>query len=299
MTKLIHVLAVALAATAAAHENETLAETRAKLEDARVKLAEAAREMAEATREQFVSRSDRAMLGVLIADQDEQGVIVGGVAPDGGAEAAGVLAGDVITGINGEPLTGLDRPGVRLREILDDVVSGDPVNVVILRDGESSDVEVVTMAPRFDFDFDWSPRVDVPGRVMAFRDRFERREDDLQLVDIGEDLGAYFGVDAGVLVLDTPAKTDLRPGDIIKRIDGADVGSSAEAYRLLEGDGEAAVEVQRKTNGGIGIVRRHETVSLTVDKRPRRGGVFLFRSGDGGDEHEEDVEVHVEVEEAR
>ena len=304
MTKLICVLAVALAGTAVAHEDETLAETRAKLEDARAKLAEAAREMAEATREQFVSRSDRAMLGVLIANQDEQGVIVGGVAPDGGAEAAGVLAGDVITGINGEPLTGLDRPGERLREILDDVASGDPVNVVILRDGELSELEVVTtdayrgdLVPRFDFD--WLPRVDVPARVMAFRDRFDGRPDDLQLVDIGEDLGDYFGVDAGVLVLDTPAKTDLRPGDIIKRIDGADIGSSTEAYRLLEGEGEAAVEVQRKTAGGVGIVRRFGPVSLTVDKRPRRDGVFVFRSRDGGDEREEDVEVHVEVDEAQ
>lgn len=303
MTKLICVLAVALCTTAVAHEDEALAETRAGLEDARARLAEAARQMAEATRAQFVARSDRAMLGVLIADQDEQGVVVGGVTPDGGAEAAGVLADDVITGINGEPLTGLDRPGERLREILDDVASGDPVNVVILRDGELSEVEVVTTdAFRADlvphFDFDWFPRVDVPGRVMAFRDRFERRADDLQLVDIGEDLGDYFGVDAGVLVLDTPTKTELRPGDILKRIDGADVGSAAEAYRLLEGDGEAAVEVQRKTSGGVGIVRRHGPVSLTVDRRPRRGGVFVFGSRDGGDEHEEDVEVHVEVEEA-
>ena len=293
MRKLICVLAVALAATAVAHEDETLAETRAKLADARAKLAEAAREMAEATREQFVHRSDRAMLGVLIADQDEQGVTVGGVAPDGGAEAAGVLAGDVITGINGEPLTGLDRPGERLREILDDVESGDPVNVVILRDGELSDIEVVTtdvyrgdLVPRFDFDFNWLPRVDVPGRVIALRDRFEHRESDLKLADIGEDLGDYFGVDAGVLVLDTPSNSDLRPGDILKRIDDADVGSSAEAYRLLAGEGEAAVEVRRK----------NRSVDLTVAKHSRRG-VFVLKSGDSGDE--EDVEVHVEVEEAR
>ncbi len=294
MRKLICVLAVALAGTAVAHEEETLAETRAKLEDARAKLAEAAREMAEATREQFVHRSDRAMLGVLIADQDEQGVIVGGVAPDGGAEAAGVLAGDVITGINGEPLTGLDRPGERLREILDDVESGDPVNVVILRDGELSEIEVVTtdvyrgdLVPRFDFDFDWLPRVDVPGRVIALRDRFEHRDSDLKLADIGEDLGDYFGVDAGVLVLDTPSNSDLRPGDILKRIDDADVGSSAEAYRLLAGEGNAAVEVRRK----------NRSVDLTVAKHSRRGGVFVLKSRDGGDD--EDVEVHVEVEEAQ
>ena len=294
MTKVICALAVAFAVTAAAHEDETLAETRAKLADARAKLAEAARDMAAATREQFVARSDRAMLGVLIADQDEQGVVVGGVTPDGGAEAAGVLADDVITGINGEALTGLDRPGERLREILDDVASGDPVNVVILRDGELSEVEVVTtdayradLVPHFDFDFDWLPRVDVPGRVMAFRDRFERRDPDLKLADIGEDLGDYFGVDAGVLVLDTPTNSDLRPGDILKRIDDADVGSSDEAYRLLAGEGEAAVEVRRK----------NRSVDLTVAKHSRRGSVFVLKSRDGGDE--EDVEVHVEVEEAQ
>ena len=295
MRTLIGALAVALAGTAVAHEEDALAETRASLEDARARLAEAAREMAEATREQFVARSDRAMIGVLIADQGEQGVVVGGVTPDGGAEAAGVLADDVITGINGEPLTGLDRPGQRLREILNDVASGDPVNLVILRDGELSEVEVVTtkayrgdLVPHFDFDFDWLPRVDMPARVMSFRDRFERRADDLKLVDIGEDLGDYFGVDAGVLVLDTPSNSDLRPGDILKRIDDADVGSSDEAYRLLAGDGDAVVEVRRK----------NRSVDLTVAKHSRRGGVFVLRSRDGGQDHEEEVEVEVDVEEA-
>lgn len=293
MRKMTYVLAVALAATAVAHEDDNLAETRASLEDARARLAEAAREMAEATREQFAARSDRAMIGVLIADQDEQGVLVGGVTPDGGAEAAGVLADDLITGINGEPLTGLDRPGQRLREILEDVTSGDPVNLVVLRDGELSEVEVVTTnAYRADlvphFDFDWLPRVDVPARVMAFRDRFERRGNDLKLVDIGEDLGDYFGVDAGVLVLDTPTKSDLRPGDILKRIDDADIGSSDEAYRLLAGDGEAAVEVRRK----------NRSVDVTVAKHSRRPGVFVFRAGDGDEEHEDEVEVEVDVEEA-
>ncbi|MCY4013859.1 MAG: PDZ domain-containing protein [Gammaproteobacteria bacterium] len=293
MKRMIGVLAVAVTTTAGAHDEDALAETRASLEDARARLAEAAREMAEATREQFAARSDRAMIGVLIADQDEQGVLVGGVTPDGGAEAAGVLADDLITGINGEPLTGLDRPVRRLREVLDDVTAGDPVNVVILRDGELSDVEVVTTkAYRGDlvphFDFDWLPRVDVPARVMAFRDRFERRGNDLKLVDIGEDLGDYFGVDAGVLVLDTPANSDLRPGDIVKRIDDADVGSSSEAYRLLAGDGEAAVEVRRK----------NRSVDVTVAKHSRRPGVFVFRAGDGDEEHEDEVEVEVDVGEA-
>lgn len=305
MRKMTYVLAVAFAASAVAHEDDTLAETRASLEDARARLTEAAREMAEATREQFAARSDRAMIGVLIADQDEQGVVVGGVTPDGGAEAAGVLADDVITGINGEPLTGLDKPGQRLREILEDVASGDPVNLVILRDGELSEVEVVTtkayradLVPHFDFDFDWLPKAsDWPGRVVALGNRFERHRDDLKLVDIGADLGAYFNVDAGVLVLDTPPKSGLKPGDIVKRIDGADVASSQEAYQLLRGEGDAVVEVFRRIDG-VGVVRKGRAVEVTVAKHSRRGGVFVLRSGDGGEEHEEEVEVRVDVEAA-
>jgi len=66
----------------------------------------------------------------------------------------------------------------------------------------------------------------------------------LQLVDIGEDLGKYFGVDAGVLVLDVPPGSALKPGDILRRIDDADIGNAREAYRLLaelDAAGEATV----------------------------------------------------------
>lgn len=298
MRKVIGLLAVVLATTGAAREEEALTETQAKLNDARAKMAEAARELAQATREQFLTRSDRAMLGVLIADQDERGVVVGGVTPDSGAEAAGVAAHDIITGINGEALTGLDRPGAKLREVLDGVESGQSVTLVLLRDGELSEVDVVTtttyrddLVPRFDFD--WLPNVDVSGGFAALRDRFDRREHDLKLVDIGADLGAYFNVDAGVLVLDTPAKSALKPGDIVKRIDDADVGSAAEAYRLLGGDGEAVVQVWRRYADGVGVIRRNRLVDLTVPKLPRRGSVFVFSPGDGGDEHVEEVEIEV------
>ena len=289
MRKAIGLLAVVLATTGAAHEEEMLAEERAKLSEARAKMAEAARELARATRDQFVARSDGPMLGVLIADQDERGVVVGGVTPDGGAEAAGIVADDIITGIDGEALTGMDRPIEKLRAILDGVESGDPVTLVVLRDGELSEVDVVTttayrgdLVPRFDFD--WLQRADFPGRVAALRSRLEREPDEggLKLADIGEDLGDYFGVDAGVLVLNTPAGSDLRPGDIVRRVDGADVGSSDEAYRLLRGDGDAAVEVRRK----------NRSTEVVVARQPHRGGVFVFRSGDD-EPHEEEVEVHV------
>jgi len=66
------------------------------------------------------------------------------------------------------------------------------------------------------------------------------------------------------------------------------LGSSSEAYRLLAGDGEAAVEVRRK----------NRSVDVTVAKHSRRPGVFVFRAGDGDEEHEDEVEVEVNVGEA-
>ena len=57
----------------------------------------------------------------------------------------------------------------------------------------------------------------------------------------------YFGVDGGVLVLTTPAGNELKPDDMLRRIDGADIASAAEAYRLLWRIAEdAEVEVRRK-----------------------------------------------------
>ena len=287
MRKLICLLAIGCTAAVAAQEEEALRDAREKLADAQARLTEAAREMADATRHQFVARSDRAMLGVLIAEQGEEGVVVGGVTPDSGADAAGIVADDVITGINGEPLTGLAKPGERLVEILADVESGDPVTLVVLRDGELSEMDVVTSRYRPDvasrFDFDWWPR-DAAAPIVALRSRFARSDGGLELVDIGEDLGDYFGVDAGVLVLDTPPKSELRPGDIIKRVDGADVASSEEARRLLAGEGdEAAVEVRRK----------NRALELTVARDEARPRGFMFRSS-GGDVDEREVEIDVD-----
>ena len=56
-----------------------------------------------------------------------------------------------------------------------------------------------------------------------------------------------------MLVLDTPAKSELKPGDILKRIDGAAVSSARDAYRLLrrlEEDAQAEVRPQEPQSHG-------------------------------------------------
>ena len=295
MRKLVLMAAIALAVTATAHDEEEFAEMRAKMTQARAKMADAAKQIAEVTRRQFAIKPDRAFLGVLIADQDGQGVAVGGVTPDSGAEVAGVLADDLIVKIDGQVLTGLDRPGEKLREVLDEVSPGDTVKLVILRDGDSSDVDVTTTAYGDDRmlhiglgDFDWVPKNGWSEPFTALRSRFGRPAEDLRLVDIGEDLGDYFGVDAGVLVLDTPAKSDLRPGDIIKRVNGADVGSSEEAYRLLRSDADEQVSVQ--------VRRKNRSIDVAVAPLSGKGRVFFMGSrAEDEDEAHEEVEIELKA----
>ena len=226
---------------------------------ARDRVAEAAKELAAAVRanpRRVWRGGDRAFLGVLIGEQGEEGIQVASVSPDGGAADAGIEADDVIVAINGKSLVGDDEPVDILHEILAQVDPGDAVDLVILRDDETMPIEVVTteadigvFARRFDdldFDFDWRERRPYRFQWRAHHPRAEGR-DGLRLVDIGEDLGDYFGVDAGVLVLDTPARSEFKPGDILKRIDGAAVSSAADGYRLLRRLAEdAQAEVRRK-----------------------------------------------------
>ncbi len=248
---------------------------RRELEEAREHMDDAVTVWADRVERLWDAREPRrrAFLGVLIGGESEAGIKVAGVTPDGGAEAAGVRTEDMIIEINGRRLTGHERPMVVMREELDQIAPGDPVTVVATRDGDEQSFEVVTTA------VDERTGLD-PGRVTRIvrtlrgangphpfvddhiglggpnlrpgRFLFDT-PDGLRLVDIGADLGEYFGVDGGVLVVNTPAGSELKPGDILRRIDGADIASAAEAYRLLwqrpaaaRGADDAELEVRRK-----------------------------------------------------
>ena len=279
-----------------AERQERLAAAKESMEEAIAQTIEAAQEMAEIQGRRIrhgghcvACNADRAFLGVLISEQGEHGITVAGLSPEGGAEKAGVVEDDVIVAINGESLVGAEAPVDVLHEILEDLAPGDAVELVVLRDDETIPLEVVTTAPVSDFrlaarrlervgrdfgrDFDFEWRERRPGRL----DRRER--DGLRLADIGEDLGDYFGVDAGVLVLDTPAKSAFMPGDILKRIDGAAVSSAADGHRLLRRLTEdAQAEVRRKN--------RKVMVDVSPPpKRERRRVVFVDEEDE---EHEYD-----------
>lgn len=177
----------------------------------------------------------------------------------------------MIVAVNGETLRGERRPLRRLQRVLGEVEPGTSVALVVVRDGEELDFDVATTPA---VSAKWLDRLlahewlDRDGGQWAWEGRGrwfgERRHPGLELVDIGEDLGAYFGVDAGVLVLDTPAASELRPGDIVRRIAGAAVSSAEDAYELLRMlEAEAEGEVRRKN--------RKVTVTLAPAEAARPG----------------------------
>ncbi len=245
--------------------------------------------------EDLFGGGDDAMLGVVIHDHDD-GVHVAAVTPDSGAEAAGILADDVIVAINGKVLATQAHPGRSLREAMADVEAGEKVAIAFVRDGEEHDVDVVATARAHPArSMRW--RMAGPGDSKAIHffgperhmvRRIRRADPELELVDIGEDLGKYFGVDSGVLVLDTPPGSNLKPGDILRRVDDADIRNADEAYRLLadlDEDGTAAI---RREN------RSRNVKVEPVEGMNRHFNVIMRGHEDSGQKVEE-VEVELET----
>lgn len=250
--------AKALTNEAAATAQAEMEAARAQMEAARIEMQEAGRRLAEASRRHMAWWGrNRAFLGVLIGEQSKDGIVVAGVTPAGGAEAAGVEVEDVIVAINGKSLTGHDHPVDTLYRVLEDVSPGGNVKLAVSRNGNIETYDVGT-TPTFihiegrglqrALEIPSATAPVLPSRTWHGLMTSRGATGQLHLVDIGEDLGDYFGVDGGVLVLNAPGKSELKPGDILRRIDGADVGSADEAYRLLAtaSSDDAEVEVRRK-----------------------------------------------------
>lgn len=254
------------AAQAAVESRE--AEVARKLEEAELKMAEAARQIAELTAERLpqmheierrieIINDGRPRLGVNIGEEKGDGPVAGvrivGVTPGSAAAEAGLRAGDTITAINGESMSA-DASGDATRRVLDfmeGVKEGDILEVEYLRDGKVGTVEVEPKAVEmrayafrgFPKDFSMSPMPDMhiaPEMVEKFRNSYTFAWPgnvwaDMELVELNEGLGKYFGADSGVLVVSAPGSNalQLEDGDVIQKIDGREPTSVRHAMRIL------------------------------------------------------------------
>lgn len=238
-------------------------ERAAELREAEARLAEYAARVAElSTRnlpeivrmeERIVNVTGRPVIGITIASDAKQdgpveGVRVIGVTPGSAAADAGLRSGDILTAVNSESMSApsLSEANKRLMRVMRAVDEGDKLDVEYLRDGN---VGKVTVEPRvmdknvFVFatpdGMDIQKEIHVDPNMLAnpsFAFRFGGSGwADMELVELNEGLGRYFGTSEGLLVVNAPESDalQLEDGDVIQGIDGREPQSVGHAIRIL------------------------------------------------------------------
>ncbi|NIP13403.1 MAG: PDZ domain-containing protein [Pseudomonadales bacterium] len=309
-----------------------------RLREAREQLDAAAERLAELHRQMYeVEMSEgrygkRAMLGILLTSMgDDDGLVIAGVTPDGGAKQAGLAAGDRIVAIGGVRLDtgGADKPGKRLSNVVKELEPGDPVEVEYVRDGETVTTEVVTQPKRAfvmkslameldqldpEFTAELAKEFEDLGELKELKE-LGKLEALHQLGDLGEligdmvtvgapikledmdgDLAGYFGVDEGVLVVAPPSEdSELKSGDVLLELDGRDVTDARDAMKTLAMSDET-IDARVLRNGkqrkvSVDCSELTGRHQVAISHGPR---VIRIQRGMDGDD---DVEVKIVVDE--
>ncbi|HEV3334149.1 MAG TPA: PDZ domain-containing protein [Bryobacteraceae bacterium] len=206
--------------------------------------------------------------------KEEHGVEVKHVEENSPAAKAGLKESDVILEYNGTAVQGEEQ----LTRIVRETPAGHQVKLAIWRNGAPMDV-VVTVGARKNTILETPdgpvalptmppmPPIEIP--------RFEMTWQNAMLGIEGESLGqhqqlaAYFGVTDGVLVKaviknSAAEKAGLKAGDVIVKVDGANVGSTREITSELR-------SLRSRKNVPLTVVRDKKEQSFSVNFDDNRG----------------------------
>ncbi len=238
------------------------AEFAQQMLEAEERLAEAAQQVAELSRERLGALGEakgyayefknKPRLGINIGSDDNkepvEGVGIISVSPGSAADDAGLRVGDIITSVNGVSLTAESshEANMRLLDFIKGVEEGDQLDIEYLRDGNIGTVQVEPRVVEQDA-FVWHsrgpnftmPNIEISPQVMEkFRFSFGGWRGgwgDMEVVELTEGLGRYFGVDSGLLVISAPESNafKLQEGDVIQSIDGRAPTSVNHCMRIL------------------------------------------------------------------
>jgi S1-C subfamily serine protease len=255
-----------LAADAPTPDTETREQLDQKLREAQERLEEAAEEVAELSVSisdevgpevrRFAHQGSRPMLGIGIdmddkgAAPDGHGVRVTSVSPGGPADVAGIKANDVIVAFAGKPLAGADgkSPQKQLLAGIRDAKAGQSLVIEYQRDGKLTKTQIVpksvadSLADLRMFSMDDMPAPPDPDtrhgarlRPMPFGMHDDQGFGSAELVELSPQLGKYFGVDKGLLVVRAPhdERFKLQDGDVILDIDGRTPSGVSHAFQIL------------------------------------------------------------------
>jgi S1-C subfamily serine protease len=240
----------------------------------------------------------RARLGIKVNLQvrgtDSIGAYVDAVTPAGPAAQAGIRSGDLITKLDGKSvLSGgsaegaadhqnASLPGLRLIELAARLEPNDTVPIEYRRGSDRRTVQVVTedepdvaymgAPPRAMLRFrgpggteddprmpagDFFERVEPPGAHwdVLVRSPLAR----LELAPLNSDLGQYFGVNEGVLVISAPPDSalGLKGGDVVLAVDGRRPAGPSHLLRILR-------SYESGESFKLDILRNHKRETVTA-----------------------------------
>ncbi|MEM9172470.1 MAG: PDZ domain-containing protein [Pseudomonadota bacterium] len=232
------------------------------------------------------------VLGVSLSDSNDSdaGVLIARVVKGSAAENGGLKDGDILTKVADVKLAGLNvMPAAELiGDVLVDKSAGDEVTVGVQRDGKALVKTLVLQEPKdlpmvevlemsgapgdmetFVFETDGTEGFVFaePGRaaqpLFAGRGRGNANLmfrfghspwGSMELVELSEGLGKYFGTETGLLVVRAPEDESIgfEDGDVIKTIGGRTPEDVGHALRILDSyaSGEALkVKIMRDKRG--------------------------------------------------
>ncbi|MCY3540693.1 MAG: PDZ domain-containing protein [Gammaproteobacteria bacterium] len=219
----------------------------------------------------FQRRND-GVIGVALEDASGDGVLVKGVMDTAPAYIAGVEAGDVILSIDDVQMLNLDDPVQSAFEVITSRPPGTIVRLMLQRNDDEKEVEVATI-DRLSMEWlraiggQWhaidgvtinNAPVD-PKIWNIITETFPGAENKIFVMEIEEDLGSYFDVEYGVLVVKAPDVDGIQAGDILLKIDDKPIRSISQAFQHKHNAGiEVELQIKRK--------KKEKRISLEKDK---------------------------------
>lgn len=222
-----------------------------------------------------------------------RGVAVDKVVEGSPAAAAGIVAGDVITKVNGEPVTSTRK----LTRLISEISPDHQARVTVLRGGREVEITATVgkrTAPTFEQgSFNMPPMPPSPGlerfqglfggegdRLLRFPEGgpnsitiVASRQIGVSVYPVTKQLGQRFGVEGGVMVSNVAensaaARAGIAAGDIIVEVDGKAVKNNLDVVRFINEKKDGDVTLTVVSNGN----RRGVTVT------PEKGnGEMIFQ----------------------
>ncbi len=165
-----------------------------------------------------------------------RGVVLSELHPQSPFAKAGLAAGDVVLTLGGMPVNSPQEMLFRMSA----AVIGDKLSVRYLRDGRERTTRVALIAP---------PEIPPRAPVTVPGDRILRG---LRAVNVNPAVATEYrleGVTSGVMVVKTgpvAAQVGLRPGDVLRRINGIEIATTRDLLRATEFDTRSwALEFER------------------------------------------------------